>query len=285
MIMTNSTFIFNLGWYTVLLEYPAEVRFEVYEAIMRYASSGTLPELKPLAKMAFSFIKKEMDYNRERYENTVEKRRQAGKSGAEAKKAKKEMANLANAANVEQTEQDQAKQANASVAKSAKQNKQMLTKDSNVGIAEQTEQDQAKQAHNVNDNVNVNDNIFLERVNAGVKEIRDAYLNIFFSPEKQISLDKLLKKWETSTDELTKVCEEVLDDWTHEEMKHTSVEEAKRYFYNAVRYKYSILKTAQNGSKQGKSSGKGSRSSGARDTGPRRNALDSQPKPGYSLDG
>lgn len=248
--MTNNTFIFNLEWYTVLLEYPAEVRFEVYEAIMRYASSGTLPELKPLAKMAFSFIKKEMDYNRERYEKTVEKRREAGKSGAEAKRAKKELANLANAVE-----------------------------------AKQTEQDQAKQAHNVNDNVNDNDNIFLERVNAGVEEIRNAYLNIFFSPEKQISLDKLLKKWETSPEELTKVCEEVLDDWTHEEMVHSSVEEAKRYFYNAVRYKYSIIKSAQNGSKQGKPSGKGSRSSGARDAGPRRNALDSQPKPGYSLDG
>ena len=161
----------------------------------------------------------------------------------------------------------------------------MSAPEANDGNAKQTEQDQAKQAHNVNDNVYVNDNIYLERVNAGVKEIREAYLNIFFSPDKQISLNNLLKKWETSTEELTKVCEEVLDDWTHEEIKHISVEEAKRYFYNAVRYKYSILKTAQNGSKQEKSSGKGSRSSGSRDTGSRRNALDSQPKPGYSLDG
>ena len=89
--MGKDTFIFNLGWYAVLMEYPPEVRFEVYEAIMRYATSGTLTELKPLAKMAFSFIKKEMDYNRERYETTVEKRREAGKRSAEAKaKAKKE---------------------------------------------------------------------------------------------------------------------------------------------------------------------------------------------------
>ena len=83
----NNTFIFNLKWYEVLLDYPVEVRLEVYEAIMRYASSGTVPDLKPLANMAFSFIRKEMDYNRSRYESTVEKRREAGRRSAEAKAA------------------------------------------------------------------------------------------------------------------------------------------------------------------------------------------------------
>ena len=45
------------------MDYPPEVRLEVYDAVIRYAASGTLSELKPLAKMAFSFIKKEIDYN------------------------------------------------------------------------------------------------------------------------------------------------------------------------------------------------------------------------------
>ena len=63
------------------MEYPAEVRLEVYDAIIEYAASGTLRELKPLAKMAFSFIKKEIDYNNEKYEETVTKRSEAGKKG------------------------------------------------------------------------------------------------------------------------------------------------------------------------------------------------------------
>lgn len=45
----------------MLADYPAEVRLEVYEAVIRYAASGTLTELRPLAKMAFSFIKKDID--------------------------------------------------------------------------------------------------------------------------------------------------------------------------------------------------------------------------------
>lgn len=126
--MGNNTFVFNLEWYAVLMEYPAEVRFEVYEAIMRYASSGTISELKPLAKMAFSFIKKEMDYNRERYENTVAKRREAGKKGG-----------LQKAENNSKHQQSLANVANDSDAK------QCLTNVANVA--------------NVADNDNVNDNV------------------------------------------------------------------------------------------------------------------------------
>ena len=297
--MTTNTFIFNLEWYTVLLEYPAEVRFEVYEAIMVYASSGKLPELKPLAKMAFSFIKKELDYNRERYQSTVEKRRQAGSKGAEAKKAKRNKANAseaesdeqnrnveavrANASDAEQTKQTQAKQANAS---DAKQEKQKSATEANVSKPKQTEQTQAKQAYNdnVNDNDIINDNIFLERVNAGDEKIRDAYLNLFFGPDKQISLDRTIKNWETSRDELRQVCLEVLDDWTAQEQRSLSVDEAKRYFINAVRCKYQILKS-QHYAKGKKATTGGNpgglpRNGGA---GQVRNALDGSRQPGFGL--
>lgn len=80
-------FIFNLAWYESLKDYAPEVRLEVYEATMIYAATGTPPELKPLAKMAFSFIKKEMDYNTERYQSTLEKRRAACKSRWDKTKA------------------------------------------------------------------------------------------------------------------------------------------------------------------------------------------------------
>lgn len=63
------------------MEYPAEVRLEVYEAAIDYAASGTLSELKPLAKMAFSFIKKEIDYYAGRYDDVKTKRSEAGKKG------------------------------------------------------------------------------------------------------------------------------------------------------------------------------------------------------------
>ena len=79
------SFVFNIDWRDVLMDYPAEVRYEVYDAIIEYAASGKLLDLKPLAKMAFSFIKKEMDYNNERYIEKVEKNRENGKKGGAPK--------------------------------------------------------------------------------------------------------------------------------------------------------------------------------------------------------
>lgn len=81
--MKKKSFVFNVEWQEVLLGYPAEVRLEVYDAIIEYVASGTLLELKPMAKMAFSFIKKEIDYNNERYQEMVSKRSKAGKKSAE----------------------------------------------------------------------------------------------------------------------------------------------------------------------------------------------------------
>lgn len=75
------SFIFNIDWQEVLMDYPPEVRLEVYDAIIEYAASGTLSELKPLAKMAFSFIKKEIDYYNDKYNETLSKRSEAGKKG------------------------------------------------------------------------------------------------------------------------------------------------------------------------------------------------------------
>ena len=86
----KKSFVFNVAWQEVLLDYPPEVRLEVYDAVIRYAASGTLSELKPLAKMAFSFIKKEIDYNNEKYNETVSKRREAGKKGMLSRYGKKE---------------------------------------------------------------------------------------------------------------------------------------------------------------------------------------------------
>ena len=64
-----------------------EQRGMLLTAIMEYASSGTVPEIDGMVLMAFSFIRKQMDKDNEKYQKVVEARREAGKKGAEAKKA------------------------------------------------------------------------------------------------------------------------------------------------------------------------------------------------------
>ena len=75
----RNTFVFNVEWYNILRDYPAEVRLEVYDAMMEYVATGILADLKPMAKMAFAFIKKEIDANIEKYNETCRKRSEAGK--------------------------------------------------------------------------------------------------------------------------------------------------------------------------------------------------------------
>lgn len=91
----KKSFIFNVEWQEILLGYPSEVRLEVYDAIIEYVASGTILELKPMAKMAFSFIKKEIDYNTCKYNDIVAKRSEAGKKAIN-KRYNKDVTNLTN---------------------------------------------------------------------------------------------------------------------------------------------------------------------------------------------
>lgn len=79
----KNSFVFFLSWRDALSGYPEEIRLEVYDAIIEYAASGTPPQLRPLAQMAFQFIKLEMDRNDAKYQHIREVRRNAGRRGAD----------------------------------------------------------------------------------------------------------------------------------------------------------------------------------------------------------
>lgn len=104
-----------------------EQRGILFTSIMAYASEKELPDMDGMTKMAFSFIKATMDRDMEKYRQTVEKRKEAGKLGGRPK------------ADSSSEKQSKAKKAN--------------------GFSEK--QDKAKKPDNDsvndNDNVNVND--------------------------------------------------------------------------------------------------------------------------------
>lgn len=89
----KKTFVFNLEWSKALEGYEEKVQLEVYHAVFKYVETGIEPkELKPLARMAFTFIKREIDYNEEKYNKTIESRRTAGRKGAERRWSTPEVA-------------------------------------------------------------------------------------------------------------------------------------------------------------------------------------------------
>lgn len=111
--MKKDSFTFNLKWCNALLSQPNEVRLEVYDAIMNYALSSKTAELSPIASMAFSFIKEEMDKDRTNIEYLGLKRRNAALTRWQRKKAEPNKTTDANAYFAMQNDAKNANDANA----------------------------------------------------------------------------------------------------------------------------------------------------------------------------
>ena len=129
--MERETFVFYKDWLNVIRDLPSEVQLEVYQAITEYAIYGNLIELKPLAKVAFGFVKQTIDRDTQKYISIKEKRKEAGAKGGRPLKNK-------------DLEESKEKQKNQLVFEKSKKSKSPL----NVNV-------------NVNDNVN--DFSFLEK--------------------------------------------------------------------------------------------------------------------------
>lgn len=82
-----------------------EQRGDLFTAIMAYASNTELPNMDGVTMMAFCFIRSQMDRDRSKYQETIEKRREAGKQGGRPKaNGSDEKAKKANGFSEKQTE-------------------------------------------------------------------------------------------------------------------------------------------------------------------------------------
>ena len=127
--MERETFVFYKDWLNVIRDLPSEVQLEVYQAIAEYAIYGNLIELKPLAKVAFGFVKQTIDRDTQKYISIKEKRKEAGAKGGRPLK-------------INELEESKEKQKKQLVFEKSKKSKSPL---------------------NVNVNDNVNDISFLEK--------------------------------------------------------------------------------------------------------------------------
>lgn len=77
----KDSFVFHKEWRNAISGLPKEVRLEVYDAIIEYGISGTLTDLKPMARLAFDFVKAAIDKDNEAYDAKCRKNRENGKKG------------------------------------------------------------------------------------------------------------------------------------------------------------------------------------------------------------
>lgn len=191
-------FLFNLEWEEILSELPQEVKYEVYDAIIEYAKSGKLLDLKPIAKGCFLFIKKELDYYFDSYEKKSKIRKEAGSKGGKASQMKQKQANASFANQNEQT------QANASINK----NKNKIDSEDKSSSYPPTPQG-----------------------GSDVAAVKERIVSEFFS--KQIALEGFCKNNHTTPETLHKLADEIFDEWELSNEEDLS----DRHFVNALRVK------------------------------------------------
>ena len=73
----RKSFVFFVDWHRVLARYSAALRCAVYDAIIGYAATGEEPKLDGEARMAFDFIREDIDRNNRKYEATCARRKKA----------------------------------------------------------------------------------------------------------------------------------------------------------------------------------------------------------------
>lgn len=127
----KKSFVLYTEYEENLEELPDEELGQLFRAIFSYVNRGVVPELSASTRMAFSFIRKDLDRNQAKYEETCRRRAEAGIKSGEARRAK------------------------------AKSAEQAGTKRTSVQFVQQNEQAGTKRTDNdnVNENVNVNDNV------------------------------------------------------------------------------------------------------------------------------
>lgn len=82
----RKSFVFYADWMQSVGPLPKEIRLEIYEAIIRYATKEEISELSPMAFVAFQFIRATIDRDTEKYELKVAANRENGRRGGRPKK-------------------------------------------------------------------------------------------------------------------------------------------------------------------------------------------------------
>lgn len=88
--MDKASFLMYLDYQEQFDLLTDEQAGQLIKAIIKYEKTGKIPELDGMLKMAFSFIKTQLDRDREKYNKKCEKNKENGKRGGRPKKEEKQ---------------------------------------------------------------------------------------------------------------------------------------------------------------------------------------------------
>lgn len=164
----QESFVFYRSFWEATKDLPSEVFKELFCAVSKYSFDSTEPEgLSPIAMMAFTLIKPQLDANMKRREDG-QKGTEYGKRGGRPKKAKEQVEEQTE----EQAEGQSGKPEEPTENREETQNPYGDNKKNPMGLTQKPLRGYHKnplgvntETPNVNVNVNVNDNVNVNRKN------------------------------------------------------------------------------------------------------------------------
>ena len=136
----------------VISDLPDDIRLEVYDAVIRYGISGETIELKPMAKIAFGFMKMAIDKDKEAYSRRAEAGARGGRPRKDETNENQEKPNETN----ENQEKPNETNENQTKPKKTNENQEKPMDDDGFDC--------------LCDNDNVNDNVIIEKVSKETKK-------------------------------------------------------------------------------------------------------------------
>lgn len=84
--MTKNSFVMRTGYYDIVKDMSDKQAGQLLKAIFNYVAAKEIPELTDVeVKMAFRFVKQDLDYDEQRYQARVEHNRKVAKLGGAPK--------------------------------------------------------------------------------------------------------------------------------------------------------------------------------------------------------
>jgi len=84
--MERNSFVFYKDWKKAIGDLPDDIRLEIYESVIVYATTGNIQGLRPMAKVAFNFIKTDIDRDIEKYISITKRNQDNGNNGGRPRK-------------------------------------------------------------------------------------------------------------------------------------------------------------------------------------------------------
>lgn len=206
-MIERKSFLLYTEYFKQIKKLSIEQRGILLTAIMNFQSGEDLPEMDPLTDMCFGFISDDMQRNNEKYEETVEKRREAGRKGGlttQANRANATFASFAsNDASKQNFKQNQANQANQADKDNVKEN---VNENESVSVSEYVPASQAEDLTTDTTTLTQNTNTSSEYGEVPtVAQIAFAFGKYKYKPEPT-EMDRFVKynmehKWKLPLDE------------------------------------------------------------------------------------